>query len=648
MADWFFPKLGGGEEQGLNESGIEIFKQKDSLARETCQNIGDVWNQQCGAPAIATFELVDLPANEFPGRDQLKEIFSACKDYVLAGLPDGTGNEQQFFKNALEVLDGDSIPLLRIGDENTTGLLGTDDDRRKPFFRLLKGQGSSSLQGGGGGTYGIGQRAPFARSALRTVLYSTRTPEGVAFIAKSILATFLHPRYGYKTQSKGWWCEVLDNGEDWKTIRTEGAIPPRFLRETIGTDLWIAGFQSDNWEQSVRHSVLRHFFAAIENNQLVVQLMAGGEVLHRIDSSNLGEELIKAANEERSLLPSADYKTGLGSTLYFHKAIKNPHNGSPFVRNIPSLGEVKLYLYRDTRNEDMPDRWATMRKPRIIVEHFGSTLLNRFAGVLICDTDKGNQYLSQLEDPEHKRWHEDETRQWTTAQKKEARKVLAEIKQFVRETLKLVRGAGMDEQQDIPFLGRYLPAEAEAENESEAGIPEGPTSSTTKKETGQRRTRPRGETVRGEARKTSPPIVVTIDDGNTAGPDADRGEGPTDDPGPAPDEGTRGGSDIAPSGGDPARGLSPKTVRFRAFRCDGGYKVVLESETQAEGSVKLQAVGETGQFPVVITAALDEATNEQLAVKSSSIEKIVLKPGVKRVLKVQIETESELVLALGA
>ena len=136
MADWFFPKLGGGEEKGLNNEGIETFRKQDSLARETCQNIGDAWNQASGEPAVATF--------------------------VLEALPDGTGNEKKFFDNALDMLRSEFIPMLRIGDENTSGLIGSDDDRRKPFFRLLKGQGSSSLQGDGGGTFGIGQRAPFA------------------------------------------------------------------------------------------------------------------------------------------------------------------------------------------------------------------------------------------------------------------------------------------------------------------------------------------------------------------------------------------------------------------------------------------------------------------------------------------------------
>jgi hypothetical protein len=459
------------------------------------------------------------------------------------------------------------------------------------------------------------------------VLYSTRTPEGVAFIAKSILASFPHPVHGYMTQSKGWWCEVDDSGESWSTLREPGVIPDRFIREKIGTDLWVAGFQSDDWEQTVRQSVLRHFFAAIANDQLIIQLMRDGEVSTRIDSSNLADELLKAADEARQLLPEREYKLGLGSTLYFHKAITSPLDGKPFIRNIPKLGDVKLYLYRDTKNKDMPDRWAMMRKPRIIVDHMGSGILNRFAAVLICDTDKGNEYLAQLEDPEHKRWHEEETRQWTTQQKKEAHEVLTEIRRFVRDTLKQVRGASMAEEQDIPFLGRYLPAEDES---------------------GVKRTRSKSEPIRGVARKNTRPRVEVVDDVPAPGPGPE--PGPFPDPGPDPHfPGTepRPGPKTGPGGDDDIQILSPQDVRFRAFRSGDGYKIILQSDDELSGRLKLRAVGETGQFTVDVTEAVDETDNKQLDVKPSVIDDLSLDAGVKKTLRVKIDSDSDLVLAMG-
>jgi hypothetical protein len=45
------------------------------------------------------------------------------------------------------MLTREIIPTLRIGDENTLGLRGQDDERQLPFFRLLRGQGYSKMQG---------------------------------------------------------------------------------------------------------------------------------------------------------------------------------------------------------------------------------------------------------------------------------------------------------------------------------------------------------------------------------------------------------------------------------------------------------------------------------------------------------------------
>lgn len=646
MSSWFFPKLGGGEEQGLNDAGVENFKRAESLGRETCQNIGDVCVDD-SRPAVATFELIHLPSSEFPGREDYIRIFEACRDYVLEGLPDGTGNEHKFFERGLEVLHKDTIPVLRIGDENTTGLVGTDDDRSKSFFRLLKLQGASSAQGVGGGTYGIGQRAPFAHSALRTVFYSTKTPEGRAFIAKSILASFPHPETGVMTQSKGWWCNVDESGESWSTVRDDNEINERFRRNEIGTDLWVAGFHSPNWEHSIRHSILQHFFAAIENSQLILQLMVNGEVQTRISKENLEDELLKAADEARLNLSLTDYRKGLGSTIYFHKALKEPHNGRPFEKEINKIGNVKLYLYRDTDNKDMPDRWATMRKPHIIVEHHGSGLLSHFAAVLLCDNDEGNSYLAQLEDPTHERWSEEETRNWTDLQKHEARQVLNEIKKFVRDTLKAVRGDDMKEQQDIPFLGRYLPAEDDETGERTSGAALDLSGNSTEDETGERRTRDDAAPVTGVARKHEQPSATTdqqeTSSGNNSHGDGDSNGGTSNE---GDEQGTNGGAEQQGDGTENIV-LSPSQISFRSYRVGDEYRIVLQSDTDISGDLKIRAVGEDSNYLIELISAINERTGTELEINNSAVTKLNLQAGEKMKLLLRINSDIDLCLAMG-
>lgn len=282
---WFFPLLGGGEEQGLNEPGIENFKKGQSLGRETLQNIGDARSKaavDAGEPAIAEFELLSMPVTEIPGRAELLEIFRACRDYIpkrFGKKADREANGAPLFERAVNALDSSKpVAVLRIRDRNTTGLVGSNDpsNRNSPWWRLIRGQGYSSSEGVGGGTYGIGQRAPFAFSELRTVLYYTRLEGGEeAFVAKALLCSFPHPTLGKLTQRTGWYCSAPEDADDeWSGITSD---IPRYFRRKVddtGTDLYILGYRNAGleWKSDILRSVLRNFFAAVDAGMLTVRI----------------------------------------------------------------------------------------------------------------------------------------------------------------------------------------------------------------------------------------------------------------------------------------------------------------------------------------------------------------------------------------
>lgn len=643
MAEWFFPDLSGGEEQGLNDAGVDMFKKDDSLARETCQNIGDVWDRDSGSPAIATFELIDLPIEEFPGAEQLLACIESCKKFVEKQHPDGTGNENKFFEQAIGILKSKTIPTLRIGDENTSGLYGLDNERTKPFFRLLRAQGTSTLQGDGGGTYGIGQRAPFARSALRTVFYSTKSDDGHAFIGKSILASFPHPDTGVMTQNKGWWCDVKETKRDWETVRDQSRIPSRFLREVKGTDIWVTGFMADSWETLIKHSVLKHFFAAIHNNQLVVKLKKNNKILDSIDASNLEEKLIEAVDEARKIETKEEINKGIGATLYFYKALSSPIKNTPFRKNIPELGEVKIYVYQDKNNQDIPERWAYLRKPRILVETGGSKLLNRFAAVVVVDSDEGNTYLSALEGAEHNRWHPEETRQWTTKEKNRAKKILSELAKFLRDTLKEIRGDIGEKTQDIPFLGRYLPAD---ENDDEYG--QGASELTGRlldSESGEKGTRPADGVVRGSAVKNNDTDNSPGDENSGSGSEENGSSGPGDKTHPG-GKGSRGGSGNGNSSSSSSGRIGD--IKIRSYRYGNGYRLVILPEYDFTGELKITGVGEKGIFPVELIQARDEGNGYQYKLDKSCISDVTLVKNTKKLIYVEIDSKLNLTLGLGA
>ena len=74
---------------------------------------------------------------------------------------------------------------------------------------------------------------------------------------------------------------------------------------------------------------------------------------------------------------------------------------------------------------------------------------------------------------------------------------------------------------------------------------------------------------------------------------------------------------------------------------------MLECEDTLSGRLRLRAVGEAGQFSVDVVEAHDEATDEELDVQPSAINDVSLEAGVKKTLRVTIDSDSDLVLAMG-
>lgn len=206
---WYLPLLNGGEDKGLNDAGIENFHRTQHLARETVQNIIDAYDPRSKGIATAEFELTQIPRDSFPDLVQFTRFFHSCASRTAENDAGSRASQSsQFLRQGSTLLDPrrrHGIPVLRIRDRNTVGLSGDDQDRQSRWYRLVRGQGTSNIEGAGGGTYGIGQRAPFAFSSIRTILYSTMLPSGECrFMGKFILCTCLHPDHAKLTQNVGY------------------------------------------------------------------------------------------------------------------------------------------------------------------------------------------------------------------------------------------------------------------------------------------------------------------------------------------------------------------------------------------------------------------------------------------------------------
>jgi len=448
---WFFPTTQGGEESGLNDPGIEFFRQPGALARETLQNSGDA-SDGSDRPVTVTFELLELPLEQFPGGDRLREVIERCRDYMLAPCKserEKNENGREWFESALKLLTEKRIPVLRIRDENTTGLEGGEDEEGKAWFRFIKKQGSASMHGAGGGSFGIGQRAPFAFSRLRTIFYSTLTREGQhAFIGKTILSSFREKQQVFRPI--GFWGVQAGAANGVQAVRRGEDIPEVFRRTTVGTDLYIMGCEANGWQTRVVDSVVRHFFAAIHGGLLVVRLVANGQsqelnktTIEQVVETRL-QEALKAAGSRKGA--QKEVNDSLGVTRYYLKALASPVRGQPFVREHQKFGKFELYV---TLDPNAPSRTVYMRQPRILVHERTQRVLEGYAAVFLCADDMGNELLRGLEDPSHAKWDR-ERRDYGD-------RLLTEISAFVRDSLKELEEKETETPQDLPDLGRYLP-----------------------------------------------------------------------------------------------------------------------------------------------------------------------------------------------
>ena len=155
---WCFPSSNGGEKQGLNNSGIETFKDTPvkSLAREICQNSLDASND--GKKVIVEFNTFSIDSDNFPDKKGFNEILNKCKEYWERSSNQKSKN---FFMQAINKLNAPKISFLRISDFNTTGLRGSNKSTGGDWDNLINSSGSSEKSESKGGSFGIGKNAPF-------------------------------------------------------------------------------------------------------------------------------------------------------------------------------------------------------------------------------------------------------------------------------------------------------------------------------------------------------------------------------------------------------------------------------------------------------------------------------------------------------
>lgn len=275
---WYFPISGSPNDEmsdKFNDSKFNI-KKWNSFAREILQNSIDAADSsKVGEPVRIEFSTKQFKTNDLPGAEGLKAVFERC----LAGTHVNEHTRKKY-ENALKILNDGKVSCMKISDYNTLGVTSGLSDG---WGALVYHDGVSiKRRPGSGGSHGLGKKAPFIISNLRTVFYVTKNEEQTLSEGRSSLISWSETVNGNRLDHtpQGWFGITDENNPDRmsRVLPVIGEFPdvnPFFKRNELGTDVIIYGCPDidDSIKTNMINGVLENFFVAILSNKLECKVL---------------------------------------------------------------------------------------------------------------------------------------------------------------------------------------------------------------------------------------------------------------------------------------------------------------------------------------------------------------------------------------
>lgn len=624
--EFHFEKSGLSPDEGAIDPAAEHFeggKAGQAAVRETGQNSIDARRPEHDGPVRMEFELALMPTSSIPDIEGLRVHLREVVDYTVGQM----GHDRMV--SALKMAERDEIPVLRISDHGTTGLIGSESGTSpgSPLSRLTRGSGNSENDGVRGGSFGIGSAAGRVASTLSTVLYRSLPndrPAGETVLAGfSRLATHLHE--GERRRASG--ILTRRGGTDFEYRRPAPPIAPFADRTEPGTDIFVLGYrmaEEDPMLHRLRDAALEHFMVAIARGKLEVHGLAADREW-TLDVSTVEAE---AKREPRHAA--------------FYAALQDPQ---PDIADLPSLGRVELYVNVDDSLQSSLHT-VTMRSPLMrIAQYRFNSVRAKYAAIAVCADERGNALLRRLEPPQHDAWDPDRSPET-------GRSAIKELKEFIGERLRARVSETLGETVEIKGLERFLPvidvgpdAAREALGAPESGEP--PTDEESARVNGS----PQPVEVRPAKRRTVRPKVVRpaigAEDGDDILKGRDRGG-----------KGKRRSKGVGAPGtgqeGDGRSRIRSGEVAFRSWSAgavDGGgqaIRLALTSRHDLEGDLQLVPLGPGGSpdpdFDLGIRS-VRTLTGEELHHEGNTVRGLTLAAG--ETLRVDVVVPATLRYRLG-
>jgi len=391
-----FPKPDPSD-NGLNNAAILAFTKDplNSLIKEMTQNSIDALPD--GEKKVRVrIKKFDIVSQDIPNKDVLIVIFDNLIEYWRIRKQTEFSN---YFRNAQEILKRDEISAFAFEDFNTKGLFG---DTAGGDFKLLimdeGAQGDKPAQGALGG-FGIGKNAFFNLTPLQTVFYTSLNDEGIKFMGVSKLAEY-KDRLGNRKSNRiyyGNWKEGDPLEPDHLDfIKVDNEVPEIFRRTEYGLSSFAIGAKVPRgWTNLVKQALVRNYWYRFLNDSIEAEIIddeGNVEIINKENFESLSEEVFKDQQDK--------------SVLAYISAFKNPQIDGVFEKEIKQhdFGKIKIHLIEQPDDSyEFPDKVLYIRDGMMIKQENKDVgqLPKKLAGVIFCDSIRGNEILSWMEPPAH-------------------------------------------------------------------------------------------------------------------------------------------------------------------------------------------------------------------------------------------------------
>ena len=457
---WHFASLerNAGDE-GPNSAMSQTFSQFpcSALVRESIQNSLDAVVDE-NKPVKVCFEHRSFERCDYPNFFELSEHMEACLD----NYNDNPTATKIYPAMIHYMKQTEEVGFIRVADYNTKGMdYAGDTKTNKTFYAFVRSAGVSVKQAqGAGGSFGFGKGAFFVMSPINTLVVSTRNTNDECFF-EGVTRLCSHWTNGKKSSHMGFYDNNGGAPQD-----EPGKIPLPFKREETGTSIGIMGVGSDLWlsiKVELVKEVLRNFFVAIYYKKLEV-IIDGNKVGDRnsivIDADHLDELMLEYFPSLKDVRGDAPY-----NPRPYYEAMKE---SSIFEADLPTLGNVRAFF------KEVPENSTNvifMRKLYMKVNKMSRNLGN-FNGVFICDNDKGNAILGDMENPEHNEWKaENCNKPERETDYDVAKNARLEFENFISDCFNKLLDLSSSDSLQVTDLEKYLPSDAGIPGKGEKGNP---------------------------------------------------------------------------------------------------------------------------------------------------------------------------------